>query len=405
MSLLSNPYAVNIPGTVIGRSPAPVRPQQAPPMTPPEAQLSRAINFYADYSGCGFWRMIWPEHLLNAYQRMVVHGSTVMCMDENWYKGVKAVRIQRQATPNQLKFAQFIKGLSQKFGFRMIYEIDDIVFHEDIPDYNKFKSAFVDPTIRKTSQEIMSLCDEVTVTCDFMKEYYKDKTGHNNVTVIPNYIPKFWMGHYYDEKVVSRRFEKNKKKPRILYPGSGAHFDVANRNKQQDDFAHVVDAVIKTKKKYQWVFLGAYPLQLRPYVQSGEIEFVPWMPLYDYPKSFYDLKPNVLVAPLHDNTFNRAKSDLKYIEACAYGIPAICQDLDTYQNAPYRFTTGDEMVDLIDAVTKDKTTYMKAARKGRLVAEGRWLENPDNIGKYHELYNYEYGSAERKLLNKQNNLN
>ena len=64
MSLLSNPYAVNIPGTVIGRSPAPARPQQAPPMTPPEAQLSRAINFYADYIYC---RVCFRVHFDNDY--------------------------------------------------------------------------------------------------------------------------------------------------------------------------------------------------------------------------------------------------------------------------------------------------------------------------------------------------
>ena len=27
----------------------------------PEANLPRAVNYYADYGGCGFWRMIWPE--------------------------------------------------------------------------------------------------------------------------------------------------------------------------------------------------------------------------------------------------------------------------------------------------------------------------------------------------------
>ena len=190
-----------------------------------------------------------------------------------------------------------------------------------------------------------------------MKEYYKAKTGHNNVTVIPNYIPKFWMGNFYDEKEVSRNFDKNRKKPRILYPGSGAHFDVDGRVKHQDDFGHVIDAVIKTRKKYQWVFLGAYPIPLKQYIISGEMEYVPWMSLYEYPAAIKKLKPNVLVAPLQDNTFNRAKSDLKYIEACAFGIPAVCQDITTYENAPFRFSSGDDMIDQIQAVTKDKNTY------------------------------------------------
>lgn len=67
-------------------------------LTPPEAHAPRVLQYYADYSGCGFWRMIWPEHLLNAFNHFTVHGSTVMNLDPRYYINVKAVRVQRQAT-------------------------------------------------------------------------------------------------------------------------------------------------------------------------------------------------------------------------------------------------------------------------------------------------------------------
>ena len=105
-----------------------------------------------------------------------------------------------------------------------------------------------------------------------------------------------------------------------------------------------------------------------------------------------------MVAPLQDNIFNRCKSDLKYIEGCALGIPTICQDMCTYENAIYKFKTGDEMVDHIDNLMSDKQRYMKAVRRGREVINKRWLENPENLGKYHELYTLPYGSSERKYL-------
>ena len=49
--------------------------------------LARGINFYADYSGCGHWRMIWPENLLNCYGKANIQGGTVMIGDKNFYKG------------------------------------------------------------------------------------------------------------------------------------------------------------------------------------------------------------------------------------------------------------------------------------------------------------------------------
>ena len=100
-----------------------------------------------------------------------------------------------------------------------------------------------------------------------------------------------------------------------------------------------------------------------------------------------------------DNTFNRAKSDLKYIEACCHGIPAICQDLCTYENAPFKFNTGDELIDQIKRLVGHKSPYMKHSDNARAIADTRWLELDENIDKYQQLYKYPYKHPERTLLN------
>jgi hypothetical protein len=401
--MIVSPFVSPFPSPFGGQTPvAPQQQNTLPP--PPELNMQRALNYYADYSGCGFWRMIWPEHLLNAHQKLTVHGSTVMCFDQNYFRNITAVRIQRQATAHQLRFIQYLKELSKEHKFRIIYEIDDLVFSEDIPDYNKYKPAFTDPEIRRVAQTIMELCDEVTVTNNFMKEYYMSKTSNKNITVIPNYPPKFWMGNYYNEKKISENFDRFQKRPRVLYAGSGAHFDVDNRVGQNDDFAHVCRVIEATKHKYQWVFLGAYPLPLTHLVRSGEIEFHPWERLYTYPEKISKLNINAMVAPLQDNNFNKAKSDLKLIEASCYGIPIACQDLVTYENAPFKFKTGDEMIDQLDDILGKKGKYMNHSARFRRIAESRWLELDENIDKYKELYSLPYAHPDRKLLNALNNI-
>lgn len=402
-------FSTPIPGAPLGVpsvSPLGVMHQPAPApkpppenMTPPEQDFDRSINYYADYSGCGHWRMIWPEQMLNAHDKAVVHGTTMMVLDERYYQNTKTVRVQRQATESQLQFIRLLQQIRQKFPFNIVYEIDDLVFHEDIPDYNKFKPAFTDPKIRECALEIMKACDEITVTNKFMKEYYMDKTGNKNITVIPNYPPKFWMGNFYDRPTIERNYHKTRKKPRVVYSASGAHFDVDNRTGQKDDFYHVNDVIRKTIDKIQWVFVGAYPLPLHDLVQTGKIEFYNWSRLYEYPQLLADINPTLFIAPLFDNTFNKAKSDLKYIEACCYGVPIVCQDLCTYENAPYKFKTGDELIDQIRRLVKSKPKYMDASLAGRKVANTRWLELDANIEKYRELYAYPYKSPERKHLN------
>ena len=170
---------------------------------------------------------------------------------------------------------------------RIIYEVDDVVFREEIPDYNKFKFAFDNEEIRQNCVDIMDMCDEITLTCDFMRKLFQSKLTNQNVTVIPNFVPYTWMGYLFDQKQVQRNFESNKRKPRVLYTGSGAHYDVDNKNGGKDDFSHVNDLVRKTVGKYQWIFVGAYPPPLEDLVKSGKIEFYGWKSLLEYPNFVY----------------------------------------------------------------------------------------------------------------------
>ena len=385
--------------------------QQSIPVTrkipvPIEQTLPQAINYCADFSGCGIWRMVWPQYVLNACQKAVVHSSTTMILDERFYSSISCVRIQRQATPQQKKFVQFLKQISQKNGMRIVYEIDDIVFREDIPDYNKFKEAFVSDEIRNSSQEIMMLCDEITVTCPFMKQYFADKTGHTSITVIPNYPPKFWLGNKFNLYKIQKNWKKHCRgrnpKPRILYAGSGAHFDIANRNNQEDDFTHVLPAIVHTIDKYQWVFIGAVPQALQQYIQQGKIEFHPWQQILQLPEFISNLEINCIIAPLQDNTFNRAKSDIKFIEGCAHGLPVICQDIVTYENTHIKFNTSNDLLEKINYVVSSQNRYVDICREANNAIQDRWLE--DNIDAYIELYTLPYGHKNRIKLNQLNEL-
>tara|TARA_R100000008_G_scaffold86895_1_gene82544 strand:+ start:3137 stop:4357 length:1221 start_codon:yes stop_codon:yes gene_type:complete len=379
------------------------RPKNERPKTDGAApDLPRGLNFYADYSGCGHWRMIWPELLLNCYNKANVQGGTVMIGDKAFYSGVKTVRIQRQATQTQASYIKWLKELAKELHFNIIYEIDDIIFKEDIPHYNKFRFAFEDPKIRQTSMEIMAACDEITVTNKFMQEYYTEKTGNKQVTVVPNFIPRFWMDRYFDLTTIKENFQKFKRKPRVVYCGSGAHFDIENRIKQKDDFFHINDVIRKTVDKFQWVFIGGFPLTLRDLISQKKIEYHEWTNLVDYPAYIYSKNPTVFYAPLENSTFNKAKSDLKFIEGCALGIPTICQDLCTYDTAFHKFTTGDDLIDKIKYLTSDYKKYIKEVKRAREYMKSRWME--DNINFYTELYSFPYGDPKRKNLNRLNGI-
>ena len=390
------PFGIPSP-TYVNRS------QEQRPVPAPEVPgegLKRALNYLADYGGCGYYRCMAPNLLLNLYQKAVIMESTAMVLDPKFYQTVEAVKLQRQATPHQRDFVKILKQISQQKPLKLIYEVDDVVFHEDIPMYNRNRDAFVSDEIRGCILEIMSMMDEITVTCDYFRDYLINKTGNKNVTTVPNYLMKWWFDRYYNLGDLVKKFDKNKKKPIVAIFASGTHVDVLNRVNQKDDFEFVVPSIIKTRKEFQWHFYGSYPLPLRPFIDSGEMKFFPWAPLVEFPEAMAKSGAQVTFAALQNNHFNCSKSEIKFIESGALGMPCVCPDLPTYKNAhlKYAYNNGNEFIDCLKTVLKNQSVYADYAKRARTYTETMWLDDEKNLMKYHEVYFTPFGSKDRKFL-------
>jgi glycosyltransferase involved in cell wall biosynthesis len=364
----------------------------------PGAGLKRAMTYLADYGGCGYYRCMAPDFLLNLYQKAVIVESTAMVLDPRFYQTVETIKFQRQATSPQRDFIKNLKVLATQSNKKLIYEIDDVVFAEDIPLYNRNRVAFASKEIQDCIKEILSMMDEITVTCDYFKEYMIEKSGNKNVTVVPNYLAKGWFDRYYNLWDLQKRFEKNKKRPIIAIFASGTHVDVLNKVNQQDDFAPVVQHIYKTRKDFEWHFYGSHPLPLKPLIDSGEIKFFPWVQLPDFAETMAKSGAQMTFASLQDNHFNRCKSNIKLIEAGALGLPCVCPDMVTYKDAFLKYKTGDEFIDLLKSTLKNQTVYAEQCKKARAYAENFWLDDEKNLMKHYEAYFTPFGSKERKYL-------
>ena len=384
-------------------SPFPKNPYQVQnkPQEPPK-KGNNYLNFLADRAGCAYYRVGWPELHINMNNLGESTSITKMIFDKRWYQDLKVIKVQRQASTDQKEFLKFLKSIQPECGFKLMYEVDDVVFREEIPDFNSYKHAFDSDEIRQNCVDMINMVDEVTVTCKYMRDLYIEKTGQKNISVVPNFHPEWWIGHHYNYNKITREFENNRKKPRILYSGSGAHFDVKNATGQQDDFSHVLKFVIDNRHKYQFIFIGAYPPPLHPFIQNKEIEFHPWQTLMNYPKFIAALNPQLLLAPLMDIPFNRSKSDIKYIEGAALGIPCMCQDMITYQDAPdfLKFNNSEDLAEKVEHILnwKNRSKYYKLVPELRKLGESRFLERPENIGAFMESLNTPFGDPSRRFM-------
>ena len=363
---------------------APIQ-EQAPsePKLPADIE-NNSVHYRGDFGGCGWWRLQLPELHINYSKLGSIHGMTKLIPDENFYNDIKSVRLQRQASPEHLAFMTHLRKIADKRNIKLIYEIDDVILRDDIPDFNVAKEAYADDKILKSTMAMMSMCDQMTVTCQYLKDYLEEKTGHKNITIIPNRASKMWFDGLYNTTKLMTAFDKNTKRPRILYAGSGNHFNLKQLKNQHDDFTHVLDVIVKTRKQFKWVFMGSFPLELKPYIDCGDMELHDWAPIMNYPHAISALDVNAVIAPLVDCTFNRAKSNIKYLESAYLGIPGVFQDIITYKEAPLRFTTGDEMIDNLKKLLNNRQYYAKMSKSARNYANTMWID--DHIGEYETLY-------------------
>jgi len=215
----SSPFANPFPSSPFG--PTPKKREVQPPL--PDGR--RYINFMAGNDGCASYRRGFVSNHITMTGHGDVTNLTKMVVEKGFYHGIQTITLQRQAAPHQLEFIKYLKSIQPEFGFKMIYEVDDVVFREEIPDYNASKHGFDSDEIRQNCIDMINICDEVTVTCKYMRDLYVEKTGKKEITVVPNFMPYWWIGHQYDYRKNIDNYDKNKKRPRIVYAGSGAHFD------------------------------------------------------------------------------------------------------------------------------------------------------------------------------------
>ncbi len=358
-------------------------------------------NYVADMQGCGHIRMIFPSLLLNhlRYNRYRFYASygNVFINDINFYKNFSIIVFQRAATENHFNLINhFMTNIKSHVKVPIVYEIDDLLI--DIPHWNRahvYYNKHMEPI-----KKIMNLVNGITVSTNKLKDIYSE--FNKNIVVIPNHLPKFLWGDDVTCKV--REISKNEK-PRILYQGSDNHFCTKKMFDETGlnggDFGNdLLSFIKKTIDKYQWIFMGGFPLELKSLIDNGKIEYHKWQSIFEYPKYIKNIKPDLCLAPLQKNIFNECKSNIKNLEYVALGVPSVYTNIEPYKNTILKSNTDEEMISHIEKIITDPDLSKDVWEKDYEVVKGQlFWENDDNIVKY---INSHLSLFNRRLENKIN---
>jgi glycosyltransferase involved in cell wall biosynthesis len=187
--------------------------------------------------------------------------------------------------------------------------IDDLI--DQVPEkssaYRTIKRSFRDakPRIRRA----LSNCDRVIVSTEPLAKYCHGMI--DDIKIVPNSLESdVWCG------LESKRQQGGK--IRVGWAGALQH---------QGDLEMIAEVVKQTSSEVDWVFMGMCLESIKPYIK----EFQESVNISDYPKVLAGLNLDLAIAPLEDNSFNEAKSNLRILEYGILGWPVICSDVYPYQ--------------------------------------------------------------------------
>jgi len=345
----------------------------------------------SDTTGCGFIACTQPLTYLNSqfgksgnFNLMV---SPTLVFQHDILMQTRTLFIQRAMNPALINHYKEYKNLQSKFGYKMVYTIDDWVFKapngETIPDYNFGKPGITD-AVREACIEVMKLCDLITSPSKYLLEYITNELKINVPTkYIPNSVAQYFFGSKR-KKPIAEKIQK----PKFLYSGSPCHWH--DGLKLYGDWEGAwFEWLIKAIKddKITYTAMGGCPWFLNEV--RNKIKVVEWKNSFEFHKPILDYKPDFMVGPLVTNYFNASKSDIKYIEACAVGALFIG---DTFSDSQLKSPYEDCVVKIPNKKTvKDiehlvefysyPENYNKAVKSqyDMMIRDGRYLESDKNI--------------------------
>jgi O-antigen biosynthesis protein len=347
--------------------------------------------FPADSTGCDFYRNFAPrETVEHCIGDVTFNTCRKFTIDMNFFKGVNVNVLQRQVSDAQCEYyLKFIIPMSRKCGSWIVYNIDDCIHKDDIPKYNKAWDVYQSDKYMDNIKKMVQSSDFVLVTTEELGKYYVDRFGasEDSIICIPNYVPFWWMGHFYDIARISYNYDVHVNKnhrPRIALIGAPAHYDV-NKKGLDNDITPILDYVKKTIKDYQWVVFGSTIPELQEYIDRKEIEFYSGIDILHYPYTLHCLNLQYIVAPLADNVFNRCKSNIKLTESWALGVGCAGQNICTYNKYTNDVFDDGESLDAI--LKKDLASVEDFTRKideNHKRMKDWWLEG--HLNEWLDLY-------------------
>lgn len=189
-------------------------------------------------------------------------------------------------------------------------DLDD--HYWDVPNYSPSFSVFQSPGMRGAIYESIVNSREISVSTPVIRDYILENLAPDaSITVVPNALPDWYTWN---------KFERKKT---ILFRGSP--YRVGDLYNVADDLPRIEAEF----PEWEFIFCGEQPWMV-PFKKPPM-----WQPHKDLPEFHAWLRTScvsIVVQPLTDIPFNRAKSNIAWLEASFAGAVCLAPDFEEFQH-------------------------------------------------------------------------
>lgn len=276
------------------------------------------------------------------------------------------VVFQRPDQPNAVKIMKMLKAAGKK----VVFDNDDTYLPDSgVPTQMSDLAGQISLNeMNECLNEAIQVADLVTTTTDFLAEEYKKLNP--NVVVLPNAVnPEDW------EEPIKNTTDK----VRIGLVGSvssNSNYDPIKpllEHYKNDDRVQIVLLGVPRQTKTDPTIKKIYKKEV-DFWSKQNIEWHHFVPQNDYNDKLNELALDIMLIPRHDSYFNRAKSNIKFLEASMCEVPVIAQGFEDGRS-PYQgkedakhmviVTDNDKWIEETEKLIENKELRQKIGKEAK----------------------------------------
>lgn len=301
--------------------------------------------------GTAWWRVISPLSVLREQSQGGFDFEVASSTDHVQISKCDLLLMQRPIRPEDVAYMH----VAHRLGVPVVVEYDDD--YTGVPANNPRMMQYMMPETQDRVRELLAGADCVMTSTLELKNRWRQL--NKRIAIVPN---------AWDDRFVVNRGEDRLPTLNVLWRGGDSH------NHDMEVFAQQMVRAAWEGEPALWHFVGSSMWNIHQKMPPASMTEYPFTDVISYFNLLGQLRPNIVIVPLADTPFNKAKSNISVMEGAWAGAAVLAPDWEDWQapGVTHYKDVNDFGLKLIE-LTKKPRTELSA------MADATWEAIRDNM--------------------------